>query len=177
MLAFALWTLPILTIIWLTGFSSRTNAKKAWQEILNYIIWMLIIIFSLISLNYQLSMLWLPSFNLNFSNNTENITETIPSNTEDNTIVENNTIVMVYWKALSPSTINLKVWETYKIIIDVKNTVYGCMNTIFLEDLDEQMKILNAWSKLEFNITPTKKWTYRFLCAMWSPHNAKVVVE
>lgn len=171
MLAFVLWTLPILTIIWLTGFASKTNAKKAWQEILNYIVWILIVIFSLISLNSQLSILWLPNFNFNSSSNVENITEIIPSNTE------NNTIVMVYWNTLSPSIIRLKVWETYKIIIDVKNTIYGCMSTIFLESLDEQIRVLNAWSKLEFNITPTKKWTYEFLCAMWVPHNAKVVVE
>jgi hypothetical protein len=171
MLAFVLWTLPILTIIWLSGFASETNAKKAWQEILNYIIWILIIIFSLISLNSQLFILWLPSFSLISSNNIENASETTSPNTGD------DIIVMVYWKTLSPSTIKLKVWETYKIIIDVKTTVYGCMSTIFLEGLDEQIRVLNAWSKLELNITPTKKWTYKFLCAMWVPHNAKVVVE
>jgi hypothetical protein len=170
MFAFVLWTLPVLTIIWFTGFTSKTNTKKIWQEILNYVIWMLVIIFALINLNSQFSILWLPNINLNFNNNVENTTENIPSNTED------NTIVMVYRETLSPSTIKLKVWETYKIIIDIKSPIYGCMNTIFIEGLDEQIRFL-TWNRLEFNITPTKEWKYRFLCAMWVPHNAEVVVE
>jgi hypothetical protein len=168
MLFFVLWTLPILTIIWLTGFKSSSNTKKVWQKILNYVIWMLIIIFGFISLNSQFTILWFPSFNFN-----SNTTETIQ---EQN--IENNVIQMIYSKAgLIPSVINLEAWKDYKIIIDVQTTVYGCMSTIFLEKLNTQMRVLNAWTKLEFDIKSPQKWSYDFLCAMWVPHNSKVVVE
>jgi hypothetical protein len=175
MLAFVLWTVPILSIIWLTGFASSSTTKKAWKEILNYIIWMLIVIFWLISLNLQFTILWLPSFNLNFS--TQNNT-TINQDNTNNPQTEEDTIVMFYTKSwLSPSTVKLQTWKTYKIIIDVQTTVYWCMSTIFLSGLDNNIKTLNAWTKIEFNVNADKKWTYNFLCAMWVPHNAKVVIE
>jgi hypothetical protein len=168
MLSFVLWTTPILTVIWYSWFLIN-SWKTALGQILNYFIWWIIVIFALISLNFQLWVLYFPNINISGKSTTENNIETP---------VENWVIYMTYTKAwLSHSVIKLEAWKDYKIVISVKNTIYWCMSTIFLKWLDDKIQSLKAWTTVEFNIKQAKKWTYWFLCAMWAKHNAKVVVE
>jgi hypothetical protein len=92
--------------------------------------------------------------------------------------LSDETIQMTYTEqGLTPSTINLQVGKTYSIVIDAQTTVYGCMSTIYLPGLDDNIQSIKKWNKITFVVKPTKSWTYEFDCAMWLSHQAKVIVE
>jgi hypothetical protein len=166
LLAFVLWTTPVLTIIWYFWFFIKSS-KTILQQILNYFVWSLVVIFALYSINFQISVFWLPNINVDISNKTKVVME-----------AENNIIQMVYTKYwLTPNIIKLKSWQDYEINISVQETIYWCMSTIFLQGLDEKVQMLEKWNMVKFQIKSPKKWTYEFLCAMWVGHKAKIVVE
>jgi hypothetical protein len=88
------------------------------------------------------------------------------------------TINMVYAKGgLKPAVLNLEVGKSYEIVIDVQTTIYGCMSTIFLRGLDENMQSIEEGKQITFRVVPSRTGTYEFLCAMGLPHNAKVLVK
>ena len=92
--------------------------------------------------------------------------------------VSSETLIMTYTDdGISPTSLRVKAWRTYTIVIDVKTNVYGCMSTIFLNKLDENISTIKKWQKITFTITPTKTGEYKFLCAMWLYHGASVFVE
>jgi len=78
---------------------------------------------------------------------------------------------------LQPSIVNAQVGKSYKISIKLNKDIYGCMNTITLPWLDENIQNIVKWNTITFNIKPTKAWEYEFLCAMWLSHGAKVIVK
>ena len=102
--------------------------------------------------------------------------------TQSNAVVPNNTnaevINMTYTDAgLTPSIVNITVWKSYTIVIQPEINVYGCMSTIGIPGLDDTMQLIKKWSTITFNIKPTRAGEYEFLCAMWVPHNAKIIVQ
>lgn len=80
------------------------------------------------------------------------------------------TVKLSYTSSWLSGNISAKVWKKYKIVIDVKDTISGCMSTILIPGLDENTQSLNAWSQVVFNITPTQSWQFPITCAMWRPH-------
>jgi len=78
---------------------------------------------------------------------------------------------------LQPSIINTEVGKSYTISIKLNKDIYGCMSTITLPWLDENIQNIVKWNTITFNIEPTSAWEYEFLCAMWLSHGAKVVVK
>lgn len=100
--------------------------------------------------------------------NTDNF-ENSSSNNIDQSWIE--TISMEYtsnW--LTPSNLNLKSWKTYKIVINSKTTVGGCMSTILIPWLDENVQYVRNGAQIVFDISPKSSWQYPFTCAMWVPH-------
>lgn len=71
---------------------------------------------------------------------------------------------------LSEQTINVKKGKSYKILIDVKDTVSGCMSRIVIPGLDENIQSLTAGNIVEFNIRPTENGQFPLTCAMGVPH-------
>jgi hypothetical protein len=78
---------------------------------------------------------------------------------------------------LQPETVQLTAGKQYEIVIDVQTTVYGCMSTIYLEGLSDDIQSIRKGNQISFSVRPTKVGTYDFLCAMGIPHGAKVIVK
>lgn len=78
---------------------------------------------------------------------------------------------------LTPSVVNVEIGKSYTIVINANTDVYGCMSTIDIPWLDENTQIIRKWKTITFNIKPSTSWEYPFLCAMWVPHNAKIIVK
>ena len=78
---------------------------------------------------------------------------------------------------LTPATINVDAGKTYTISIKVNKDVVGCMHTISIPGLDENIQNVNKGSTLTFNIKPTSAGTYEFKCAMGLSHGAKIIVK
>ncbi|MEI6426734.1 MAG: cupredoxin domain-containing protein [Candidatus Absconditabacteria bacterium] len=78
---------------------------------------------------------------------------------------------------LTPATINVEAGKSYTIVIKINKDVVGCMNTISIPGLDENIQNVNKGSILTFNIKPTSAGTYEFKCAMGVSHGAKIIVK
>ena len=78
---------------------------------------------------------------------------------------------------LSPAAINVEAGKAYTISIKVTTDVVGCMNTISIPGLDDNIQNVNKGSTLTFNIKPTSAGTYEFKCAMGLSHGAKIIVK
>ncbi len=98
---------------------------------------------------------------------TKNITSEKNTSVWDSKI---QTIHLTYTSVWLSSNISIKKWTQYKIIIDVKDTISGCMGTIYIPWLDENIQKLEAGTEVIFNITPTTIWQFPFTCAMGVPH-------
>lgn len=61
---------------------------------------------------------------------------------------------------LTPAAITVEAGKSYTIVIKVNKDVVGCMNTISIPGLDENIQNVNKWSTLTFNIKPTSAGTY-----------------
>ncbi|MDR0860715.1 MAG: sulfite exporter TauE/SafE family protein [Candidatus Peribacteria bacterium] len=78
---------------------------------------------------------------------------------------------------LQPHEIELTLGKEYEIVIDAQTTLYGCMSTIFISGLDNNIQSVEKGKQITFHVKPKKSGEYDFLCAMGLPHNAKVVVK
>jgi len=126
--------------------------KRLNGKIATVILWFWIILITLGWYAYHSSSKWSPS-------KIENITMTYTDN------------------GLTPAVVTLKKGKKYKITINAKTTVYGCMNAISLPWLDDNLQNIRTGKKIIFNITPTKAGSYDFLCGMGVPHGASVIVQ
>jgi len=158
---FAVGTLP-----WLIGIGSLTSAFK-WKtaQIAFQAIWILVILLWF----YNIS----NSYNVVATRfNTTNSLQTINNNTPIETI---NMTYTDNW--LKPWKLNLQKGKSYEILIDVQTTVYGCMSTMYLPWLDENIQSVQKWSQIKFSVNATTPWEYEFDCAMWLPHWAKIIIK
>jgi heme/copper-type cytochrome/quinol oxidase subunit 2 len=64
----------------------------------------------------------------------------------------------------------VKAGKSYDIVIDVKDTISGCMSTIHIPKLDDKMYYLEAGNKITFHIKPTETGKFPITCAMGVPH-------
>lgn len=91
---------------------------------------------------------------------------------------EAKVIAMTYNESwLEPWVINVQAGKSYTIIIKVNTDIYGCMSTISIPWLDNNIQNITKWSMITFNIQPTTPWEYEFECAMWVSHQAKIIVQ
>ena len=162
MALFAIWTLPWLIGVWsLTSLFKWKTAQIAFQAI-----WVLVIL------------LWL----YNVSNSYNVVATKLSTKNSWTTMININkpieTINITYmddW--LKPWKLNLQKGKYYNIIIDVQTTVYGCMSTIYIPWLDENIQAIKKWSQIKFFVNATTPWEYEFDCAMWLSHGAKIIIQ
>lgn len=161
MALFAIWTLPGLLGIW--SLTSVFKWKKA--QIAYKAIWILVILLWA----YNIS----TSYDVVATRLDTNSIQDISPNTKAHEVVN-----MTYTDSwLSPSTINLEVGKVYEIVIDAQTTVYGCMSTIYIPWLDENIQSVRKWNQIKFLVNPRKSWRYEFDCAMWLSHNVNIIVQ
>ncbi len=157
---FAIGTLP-----WLIGVGSLASAFK-WKtaQVAFKAIWVLVILLWLynISNSYNIVSTRFNTTNTWQINNNQNIEDINMTYTDD-------------W--LKPWKINLQKGKSYNIIIDIQTTVYGCMSTMYIPWLDENIQAIKKWSQIKFFVNATTPWEYEFDCAMWISHGAKLIVN
>lgn len=168
MWAFALWT--SFWLLWIWGLSSVFKWEKL--ELFFKFTWVLLIFLAIYNISNAKNL-------VNFTKPTNSNTCTIAdSNSDCETDKNSETINLTYEKWwLSLKEIRLKKWISYQINIDVKYTLFGCMDTILIPWLDEKIQKVKEWNKLKFFINSNEKWTYEFTCAMWVPHWTKIIIE
>jgi len=76
---------------------------------------------------------------------------------------------------IQPNTFKVKVGQLVKFTVDVKENGQGCMSTVALPGLSEDVFQLVAGKTIEFNFTPTKKGVYQITCAMGVPRGTITV--
>lgn len=78
---------------------------------------------------------------------------------------------------LSNRNVVLEKGKNYVIRISVKDTIRGCMHTILIPELDENIQGLTAGSTVTFRVKAEKAGTYPIVCAMNVPHDANIVIK
>jgi plastocyanin domain-containing protein len=79
-------------------------------------------------------------------------------------------INLEYTSAGLSGNINVKKGKSYKIVINVKDTISGCMHMILIPGMDENAQPLDAGNVVTFNITPKQTGKFPLTCAMGVPH-------
>lgn len=167
MMAFALWTAPVLFSVWL--WSSYFKDKKF--KLLNKIIWAIVIFLWIFTISN--------SYNLLQINNISDSQE-IKQNTEqtqwENTQLQ---IVNVWFDGSQtvPETIKLKAWWNYKIIVTPTSNWKWCMSTQVIPDISKQVSYVLKWVPIEYEILNAKVWTYNIVCTSMWMKQGEIVVE
>ena len=91
----------------------------------------------------------------------------VVSNTDSNSP---QTITLDYTSAGLSGNINVKKDKSYKIVINVKDTISGCMHMILIPGMDENAQPLDAGNVVTFTITPKETGRFPLTCAMGVPH-------
>ena len=161
MALFAIGTLPGLMGIWsLTSIFKGKTAQIAFKAI-----WVLVILLGLYNIanSYSVVATRFHSWETNTSVNSNQSTQIINMTYTDS--------------GLTPSVVNLQIDKTYTIVIDIETNIYGCMSTIYIPGLDENIQSIKKWNQITFVVHAATAWEYEFDCAMWLSHNAKIVVK
>lgn len=104
----------------------------------------------------------------------EGKTETAPAaNTDSNIQVLKTTYT--YNEDIQPNTFKVKAGQPVKFVVDVKEDGIGCMSTLAIPELSEEVYPLKAGKTIEMNFTPTKKGVFQITCAMGVPRGTITV--
>lgn len=76
---------------------------------------------------------------------------------------------------LTPENIKVKVGQPVHMVIDVQDTAHGCMSTLYIPGIFENIQRLVAGQNLTLDFTPKNKGTYLIACAMNVPHGRLIV--
>lgn len=105
---------------------------------------------------------------------TEGTVQNIPSNAAGTNEQVINTS-FTYNDDIQPNTFRVKAGQPVKFVVDVKEDGKGCMSTIAIPELSEDVYQLKAGKKIIMTFTPTKKGVYQITCAMGVPRGTITV--
>lgn len=166
MAMFALWTMPIL--LWVGLWWSYVKEHKF--GIVNKIIWALIVIFGVSSINNGWTLFWWRNIS-----SEENYQETyILPDVEWEQVVkqlskkyEKITIWHNGW-SLEPQKVNLKAGENYKLIILPTSNGVWCMWTMIIPKISNEVNRIIKWQAIVYKLEWLKKGIYPVVCSsMW----------
>lgn len=165
MLSFALGTLiPLLSIGLLSTKLLYSNISDKFIKVAGF----LILFFVIYNLNLQ--------FNLSFllSSKPDNNPSTISADQNNIQVIK-----AVYTNSgdIKPNSFTVKQGQPVRFEVDVKETGYGCMNTIIVMGLYNKPQRLVAGSKIIMEFTPTKVGEYNIACAMGVPRGIINVIK
>ena len=150
---FALWTMPVLFLIWL--WSSYFKDKKF--DLLNKFIAIIVIYFWIFTLNWFANLISFQN-NQNQEINIENL---------ENTNIENLVFTHNWW-SLNQKTIILEQNKNYKLNIIPEKDWYWCMINLTIPGIDNNVYLVKKWVPITINILNVKKWKYNIVCwTMW----------
>jgi hypothetical protein len=163
MLFFALWTFPVLFLIWF--WTSLVNSKNT--LILNKIIAGILIVFwiTILSNSYRL---------INFSNPWKVVAwNNIQSSNNDVEIIR----AWHNWFKMEPKEILLEKWKNYKIIITPSSDWKGCMFNQRIPKLNTKISDIKAWVDIIYEINNAEVGTYEVVCGTMGMLQWKIIVK
>ncbi len=151
--AFALWTMPVLFLVWF--WSSYFKDKNI--KYINMVMWVIVIYFWIFMLSWLANLI---SFKKSPPLTNQNIVN-------ENISYEQKTILHNWW-SLWEKEIYLKAWWYYKLnIIPTKNGTW-CMSTLLIPWIDETPHKIIAWEPISILVNDAKPWKYNIVCStMW----------
>lgn len=159
MLAFGIWTLPVLFLIWIWN----NYFKDKNFSFLNKIIWVLVIYFWIFMLLWFSNLVNLNAFSL--------WNKEIINNSEIQEISISHD-----WIKLNPEKIFLNNWKNYKLKIFPENNWLGCMYTLTVPWIDEKSYKVQRWIPIIIDVINKNKWTYKVVCStMWKEHGEIII--
>lgn len=154
MLAFALWTFPVLFLVWLWN----TYFKDKSFPIFSKLIWVLVIFFSIIVLSWFFNFINLNKFialnNTQISN--QNLEEIKKITATHN------------WVWVFPEFIELSWAKKYEVTIIPESDWLGCFYSMTIPGIDNTEHLIKKWVPIVINIENKKTWRYKIVCgSMW----------
>lgn len=165
MFFFALGTFPVLFSVWLG--SSYFKGKKF--PLLNMVIWIIVVVFGLITLVNSYNLLWVW-----WTRNTQETWIEIQEN--KNISFETIRVSHNGWSTV-PGEIELEQWGNYKIIITPEKNGIWCMTTQVIPKLSRNVSYVQAGVPIIYEIENAKKWTYPIVCASMGMSQWVIVVK
>ncbi|TSC93825.1 MAG: Uncharacterized protein Athens101428_524, partial [Candidatus Berkelbacteria bacterium Athens1014_28] len=104
---------------------------------------------------------------------TSNSSNDTASNSAD--IQEIKTTYISSKKDINPSEFNVKVNKPVRFEVAVKEDAYGCMSSITIPGLTEEIYNLHTDEQIVFEFTPKNKGTYEITCGMGVPRGEIIV--
>ncbi len=158
---FALGTaLPLLLI----SFTSAKFANSKHSSLFSTVAGSLVLLFSLFTINSQLSVLNLPNFSLNqikIASSKSQLDDSLPPLVNGKQVVK----MLATNSGYSPSVIKVK--QGVPVVWEIDGTrASGCTNAIISRQLFPDTITLSPYDTTVFEFTPQKKGTYRFSCWM-----------
>lgn len=87
------------------------------------------------------------------------------------TVTADNVLKTIYTnkRDIQPNTFTAKVGQTTRLEIEAQDNGYGCMGSVAIRGLSDQVEFLEKGKTIAFNFTPDKPGDYRITCAMGVP--------
>lgn len=108
-----------------------------------------------------------------------NITPAQPVVQQDTTTNQNIQVLQATYTAsddVQPKQFTAKAGQPVRLLIDAKDSGYGCMGSVTVPGLTSKIEVFEAGKTVTFDFTPSKPGTYPITCAMGIPH-AQIVVN
>lgn len=100
--------------------------------------------------------------------------ETAPAASADSNVQVIKT-TYTYDDDIQPNTFRVKAGQPVKFVVDVKEDGAGCMSTVAIPELSDDVFQLKAGKTIEMNFTPREKGVYQITCAMGVPRGTITV--
>lgn len=167
MLLFAIWTTPVLFAVGM-WWSYIKDHKLKW---FTYLVWALIVYFSLFTLSNARSLLWWIWWNF-IKNNTDAMTV---SDTSWMSFEEVN--VWHNWISIVPQVIQLESWKNYKLTILPESNGQWCMSTLVIPLIDRTPHNIIKWQAITFELINLKAGNYPIVCSAMGMSQWTIIVK
>lgn len=166
MAMFALGTMPVL--LWIGLWWSYMKENKF--SIINKIIWILVIIFWVFSINNG----WTLFGGLNVVEDNQYMSSDIKQET-----VKNYEKIKIWhnWWSLEPESVELKAGKNYELIILPSSNGIWCMSTMIIPDISRDVNRIIKWKEIIYKIDWLKSWKYPVVCASMWMYQWEIVVK
>lgn len=101
--------------------------------------------------------------------------ETVPAAESAKTAEQIIKTTYTYLDDIQPNTFTVKAGQPVKFVVDVEDDGLGCMSTVALPGLSDDVYRLTAGKKIEMKFTPSEKGVYQITCAMGVPRGTITV--
>ncbi len=164
MWVFALWTLPWLVLLSV----GTTYAKISHKRKFEWVVAVVLIAFSLYSIQWSLWLLW---FNDMVSRVwSDSVSWIIEGEAEVIRLVHNGL-------HLVPEDTVLETGKNYEITIVPDTNGIWCMSSIALPSLDKNVYPVQEWEEIVYLLQNPNPWTYTFVCSSMGMSQWKIIVK